>query len=166
MHQPLQLIQSVSCPLLTQAFLAALLSSPRGARSRLGASEARKATLEKQMLKTRSEILCLVVLDGFGSSKDRFEFNDRLWNQFLRIAQPYFLPYTASWLKLFGATAGHDMLPAEEEEESPGFLALIAALLVGAWQEGMLGRNEFPFLWTLLTRQMLGLKVLYVKLTN
>eukprot|EP00913_Durusdinium_trenchii_P012064 g11332.t1 len=45
---------------------------------------------------------------------DRFEFNDRLWNQFLRIAQPYFLPYTE-----------------REDEEGPGFLALIAALLVG-----------------------------------
>ena len=32
-----------------------------------------------------------------GSCEDRFEFNDRLWNQFLRIAQPYFLPFTAAW---------------------------------------------------------------------
>eukprot|EP00435_Cladocopium_sp_Y103_P071314 s66_g37.t1 len=46
------------------------------------------------------------------AANDRFEFNDRLWNQFLRIAQPYFLPFT-------------------EEEEGPGFLALIAALLIG-----------------------------------
>lgn len=47
------------------------------------------------------------------AANDRFEFNDRLWNQFLRIAQPYFLPFT------------------EKEEEGPGFLALIAALLIG-----------------------------------
>ena len=30
-------------------------------------------------------------------SQDSFEFNTRLWNQFLRIAQPYFLPFADAW---------------------------------------------------------------------
>eukprot|EP00439_Symbiodinium_sp_Y106_P032391 s4928_g3.t2 len=48
---------------------------------------------------------------------DSFEFNTRLWNQFLRIAQPYFLPF-----------------PDDDQEASdaqPGFVALILATLVG-----------------------------------
>ncbi|CAE7224505.1 unnamed protein product [Symbiodinium microadriaticum] len=47
---------------------------------------------------------------------DSFEFNTRLWNQFLRIAQPYFLPF-----------------PDDEEasDAQPGFVALILATLVG-----------------------------------
>ncbi|CAJ1368079.1 unnamed protein product [Effrenium voratum] len=48
-------------------------------------------------------------------AQEGFKFDERLWKQFLRIAQPYFLPIAED----------------DEQEEGPGFLALIGATLLG-----------------------------------
>ncbi|CAE7470274.1 unnamed protein product [Symbiodinium sp. CCMP2456] len=90
---------------------------------------------------------------------DGFEFNTRLWNQFLRIAQPYFLPF-----------------PDDEQEASdaqPGFVALILATLVGVvggtfWlalgaglaAQGLLGSLPEGLGGTLASMQAPGLELL------